>query len=536
MPKQRRSWLARLGFKREPLPTPRTGTWALIPSTAPDVTPIDTPREQLASAVGWVAAAAMLLSEDVRAARWGVWRQTGPSREDWVEAPKHPAALAIARPNPTQTLADILEVTDLHFSLTGQWFWHLIRSRPNSPQAQGVEVIYPQWVQEPVFTEGRHAGWRIQIPGHAPRVLPVEDVVWGRRPHPADPWKALSQVEATAASHYADIYTRAYAYSVMRNDGGIPAGILSSDQDITADQADAIQERWRQRYSQAHGEVAVLGAGSKWQSIGIPMQDLKFLEMGDFNREQILAMFRVPPAVMGQSKDFNRANSDAAMVAYQRQALQPRLRRYEDALNRFVLPALGGEGHYLEFSDPVDKDRATEQQLALSDLQAGVVTVNEYRDTVGLDPISGGGDVYLVPSNVSIKEKLEPSPTPAPLQQLPPGAPPPVEGEDEPDVEEPERSLISITERLELTALRSKTRRLELDAARERWYRGFRATVARWMSAARNDGYPADWQPPSDELPDAPLPERGERSTVDYLEYLKGPGGKELAERMVRLE
>lgn len=476
----------------------------------------------MSSAVGWVAAASMLLAEDVRASEWGVWRPTGSKREDWTEAAKHPAALAVGRPNPTQTFADLLEVTDLHFSLTGQWFWNVIRPRPGS-KAVGFEIIYPTWVQEPVFTDGRHTGWRITVPGHAAKVLPVEDVVWGRRPHPADPWKALSQVEAAAASHYADLYTRAYAYSVMRNDGGIPAGILSSDQDLTADQADAIQERWRQRYSQSHNEVAVLGAGSKWQSIGIPMQDLKFLEMGDFNREQILAMFRVPPAVMGQSKDFNRANSDAAMVAYQRQALEPRLKRYEDALNRFVLPALGGDGLVLEFADPVDKDRATEQQMALNDLKAGVISVNEYRERSDLDPLPDG-DVYFVPTNVSIKESLEPQPPPA-LQ--PPGQEQP---EEEPEEgEEPERSLLSATEKLELMSLRAKAKRLEAEQARERWYRTFRATVARWMSAARAAGYPDEWNPPPDELPAVPLPDRGDQTLIEYLEHLKGRGGKELA-------
>lgn len=526
---RRRGLLERLGLRREALPAPRKGGWAIIPSTAPDVTPIDTPREQLASAVGWVAAAATLISEDVRAAPWAVWRQTGRKREDWIEAPTHAAALAIARPNPTQTLADVLELTDLHFSLTGNWFWHLIRNRPGG-RALGMEVIYPQWVNEPVFADGRHSGWRVTVPGHAPRILPVEDVVWGRRPHPADPWRALSQVEAAAASHWADLYTRAYSYSVMRNDGGIPAGIISSDQELTPDQADAIQERWRQRYSQSHGEVAVFGAGSKWQSIGIPMQDLKFLEMGDFNREQILAMFRVPPAVMGQSKDFNRANSEAAMVAYQRQALRPRLRRYEDALNRYVLPALGGEGLYLEFEDPVDKDRTTEQQLALNDLKAGVITVNQYLESVGRDP-QASGDVFMVPSGVSIKETLEPQPPPPALQPGPPGQEPP---EDEPDeepeeAEEPERSLLNATEKLELLALRAKARRLEVEAAREKWYRAFRAQVARWMSAARAQGYPDEWKPPPDELPSVPLPARGGMGVIEYLEHLKGPGGKELA-------
>src|SRR5690606_23897613 len=161
-------------------------------------------------------------------------------------------------------------------------------------------------------------------------------------------------------------------------------------------------------------------------------------------REQILAMFRVPPAVMGTTKDFNKANSEAAMVSYQRQALKPRLRRYEDALNRYVLPALGGEGLYLEFEDPVDKDRVTEQTLALNELKAGVIAVNEDRERRDLDPLPDG-DVYFVPTNVSIKEALESQPSPPALQPGPSGREPP---EDEPEeeseeAEEPERSLLT---------------------------------------------------------------------------------------------
>src|SRR5690606_40389532 len=107
------------------------------------------------------------------------------------------------------------------------------------------------------------------------------------------------------------------------------------------------------------------------------------------------------------------------MVSYQRQALKPRLRRYEDAINRFVLPAFGGDGLYLEFEDPVDKDRVTEQTLALNELKAGVISVNEYRERSDLDPLPDG-DVYFVPTDVSIKEslvaksqqpKLQPGPT-----------------------------------------------------------------------------------------------------------------------------
>jgi len=505
--------------------------YTILPSSAPDTQPLDTASEQLGSAVGWVAAAATLIAEDVRSSEWDVWRQTGPAREDWDAQPDSELAKFLQRPNPKQTLAEVLELTDLHFSLTGMAFWHIIRPTTRST-AQGFEVLYPHWVTEPVFTNGQHSGWRVLIPGHAPRIIPAEDVIWIKRPHPLDPWSALSQLAAAAASQHLDLYTRAYAYGVMRNDGGIPAGLISSDQELTKDQAEAIQESWRQKYSQRHGELAVLGTGAKYQPIGIPMQDLKFLELGDFTREQILAMFRVPPAVLGQSKDFNRANSEAAMVAYQRQALKPRLARYQDAINTLLLPTIrGADGLWFEFQDPVDVDKTVEQQLALNDLKAGVITVNQYLESIDRDP-QPDGEVYLVPSNVTIKDTLEPAPPPG----MTPTAPQAEGEEDEeglpappPPEAEPERAYA----RLEAAVLRAEVKRLRRDALADRWYRAWRGTVAGWMEHAKREGYPDGWAPPRDELEAtrAPaLPERhDDETTLEYLERLKGPAGKELA-------
>lgn len=528
--KPRRSWLARLGLQRQPMPDARpTSVWT-FQTTTPDTNPITTRTEQLQNALGWVAAAVTVISEDVRAADWDAWRKTGSDREDWKAITTSPILDILENPNPRDTLADVLELTDQHFSLTGMWFWHLIRAGERG-RVTGFEVIYPNWVTEPVFTMGAHTGWRVTVPGHTPTTLPKADIIWGRRPHPIDPWGALSQLQAAANAHYTDLYTRAYAHTLLRNDGGIPAGLLSTDQEISTDQADAIRARWREQYGQSHGDIAVLGQATKYQTLGIPVQDLDFLKIGDFNREQILAMFRVPPAVLGQTRDFNRANAEAALIAYQRHALQPRLARYQDVINRALLPALGERGVFFEFRDPVDSDDIAEADQARSDLTAGAITVNEYRERIGLDPTSSG-DVFLVPTTVAIKAALEedePEPEPQPA---PPQLPAPAEGDDQATEDESGRAI----DRLELAALRRDNLDLRRAAFEERWYRAWRGTVSGWMTTARKNGYADDWTPPMGDLEAArvdTLPDRLEgEDTLAYLERLKGPTGKELAKEV----
>lgn len=525
--KPRRSWLARLGLQRQPMPDARpTSVWT-FQTTTPDTNPITTRTEQLQNALGWVGAAVTLISEDVRTSEWDAWRKTGANREDWKVAQNTPAVAIIEKPNPRDTLADILELTDQHFSLTGMWFWHLIRAGERG-RVTGFEVIYPNWVTEPVFTMGRHTGWRVTIPGQPPVTMPREDVIWGRRPHPIDAWGALSQLQAAANAHYTDLYTRAYAHTLLRNDGGVPAGLLSTDQEISNDQADAIRARWRENYSRSHDGIAVLGQATKYQSLGIPVQDLDFLKLGDFNREQVLAMFRVPPAVLGQTRDFNRANADAALIAYQRHALAPRLARYQDVINHQLLPALGGRGVFFEFRDPVDSDDIAEADQARSDLAAGAITVNEYRERIGLDPTSSG-DVFLVPSTVTIKAALEET-EPEPAPQLPA----PTQGDDQGTEDEDETGRA--IDRVELAALRRDNHELRRAAFEERWYRAWRGTVSGWMTAARKHGYANDWTPPRDDLTAArvdELPARLEdEDTLAYLERLKGPAGKQLAKEV----
>jgi hypothetical protein len=179
--------------------------------------------------------------------------------------------------------------------------------------------------------------------------------------------------------------------SVLRNDGGVPTGLLTTDVPLTPDEAEAYKEVWRQRYSNQR-ELAVMGQGLTYQQLGINLKDLRFADAAKFSKDQILAAYRVPPAVFGDVSDANRSNMGGAMETYQRQALRPRLMRLEAIINQAVMP-LVSPGIRISFDDPVQADRQSDLAEAEAGARWGAITMNEFRHYIGLEPVPGGDDL-----------------------------------------------------------------------------------------------------------------------------------------------
>lgn len=382
-----------------------------------DIHPIRGKRARAENYSGWIFAASSFIAEKTRALDWVLWKQTGASRDEWTRDDRHAFNQFLRRPNATDTWGDLLERSVVSFNTAGEFYWHLIR---NGQKAIGFELLLPHWVNEPVIEDGTHTGWRVAVPGRAPTILPIEDVIRVYRPHPLNPWLAASVVEAAAVSHYFDLYVRAYGMTVFRNDAGIPAGLLSSDQQLTKEQADFMRENWRQRYAGTRGEVAVLGHGTKYQPVGVPLGDLRFLDLGAFNKDQVLQLFRVPASLLGaDSAGVNRATIEGHLYSFESHALHPIAIRLQETINARLMPAVlspaDAATHSWEFVNVVSLDRTRLLAESEKSLAAGAITINEYRQKLDFDPVPDG-DVYLVPNKAKLVETLKPIPPPAQIE------------------------------------------------------------------------------------------------------------------------
>jgi len=415
------NWFSRLIW-RAALPKPRPdafGQFMLWLSGAPiDSRPIKTRRDQLSAYAGWAYSAASIIAQDVRANPWTIWRRIG-DRAQWERLPDNDISPILMRPNGMQTWGDFVEISQLHLDLSGETFWHVISDGGPANQMLGLEIVYPHWVDDPIQGDlGEIIGWPVTVPGRTRVILPASEVVQIKYPHPLDPLRGASPVEAYAVAHDMDIYARAYGSSLLKN-RAVPELAISSDHDLTIEQADAIREAWLDRYRDPRNGPAVIGRGAKVQQLGLGIKDLAFLEMTNASRDLILSIYRVPASKLGLTTDFNRANAEAADATYKENCILPRLRRIEEVINSLLIPRLYGDRARdlaFEFESPVDADREFELRRANDMFGAGAITVNQYRERLGDDPVDGG-DVYFVPAGRRIVDSLEPDIEPMPPRE-----------------------------------------------------------------------------------------------------------------------
>ncbi len=402
-----------IGTRAAQVPTPSSAPSfslaRLLGHESYDTDPLSKTSDTLKTYSGWVFAAVSTISNDVRSAEWGIWEKSGTLREDWKRLDEARIPTVITRPNATQTWGDLIELTQVHMDLAGKAFWHLITA-PGSQQVAGIQILNPDWVTgyELDDTKTRHIAWKLQVPGSQARLIAADDVLFFRYPDPVDPFAGMSPVRAVAMSYDMDTYARAYGAQHLRNHAQ-PTGILTTESDLTREQATALAESWKDTHLGADS-IQVLGKGAQYQPLGAMLRDLEFLNLARVSRDQILAAYHVPASRLGLIEDSSRANGEESDRVYSSLCLGPRLRRYEEPITLRLLPRLGLDPSRFVFEfDSVDVADKEFDRIANAEAFAkGAITLNEYRSSIGLGPEKNGkGDVYYMPLGAVVSDQPE---------------------------------------------------------------------------------------------------------------------------------
>jgi len=170
--------------------------------------------------------------------------------------------------------------------------------------------------------------------------------------------------------------------------GGVPSAILYSDQEMTADQADAILSRIKARWTSR--QPAVLGSGLRYEQNSVKAEESQFLETVRQAAADVAVSFNLPPekigaAISGQSITYS--NRDQQQQQYLIDSINPDLVVVQESLDRFT-----PRGQYCKFTTAafLRSDTKTRFETYELGIRAGVMTPNEARALEEWQPLPGG--------------------------------------------------------------------------------------------------------------------------------------------------
>jgi HK97 family phage portal protein len=172
------------------------------------------------------------------------------------------------------------------------------------------------------------------------------------------------------------------AFKLARNSGIPSQGILSTDQDIPEASAKRYKEKWQAR---GDGEVAVLGAGLKYQALTLNPRDLALLELREFDGRAIAATFGVPPFMvnLAAAGDLTYSTTQGMMDYFWRQTLRPMAVNIGRALGT-MLP---GRATVLFDADEYTRGTAAETIQTLVEASGGpIIDTDEARALLNMTP------------------------------------------------------------------------------------------------------------------------------------------------------
>jgi HK97 family phage portal protein len=179
-------------------------------------------------------------------------------------------------------------------------------------------------------------------------------------------------------------------------DGAIPSAVLSTDQQLTGEQATVMKQRWNEAI---HGNrsVAVLGAGLDFTPITVSPDESQFIETSRLNATAIARIFGVPPEMIGADGGTTNTyiNVESKMAHLLVLSARPWIVRLEHALSALLRST---DNIRANTDELLRTDAKTRVDIQTQRLRMGTRSVNEIRAEDNMPPLPNDlGDEFLWP-------------------------------------------------------------------------------------------------------------------------------------------
>lgn len=181
------------------------------------------------------------------------------------------------------------------------------------------------------------------------------------------------------------------------------AGILTTNATrLTKPQRDTIRDAWNQAHGTKGTGMAILENGMQYSPVASNSKESQLLETRLFNLNDIARFFSISPVLLGDLSHSSYSTIEASLLEFVTHTLFPYITLIENEFTRkLIKPSEKNLFIDLDENYIVKSDKQSQANYLSTLVSKGIMTVNEARYQLGLNPMEGGDKLFVAFTDIN---------------------------------------------------------------------------------------------------------------------------------------
>lgn len=396
----------------------------------------------------WVYASVDKIAKAAASVPWRTYRiKSDGEREEIIG---HPLTEIIRRPNPFMSRKDLIERMTSHLYLGGNSLHYMLTG--SKGMVLELWPIMPDKIK-PVPCQRNFIKEYDYRDGGVRKKFKPEEILHNMFLDPSNLYWGMGPLQVAART--VDTDTEAVKWNkIALQNRAVTDGAFIFDRTLNREEWQEARKQIREQHQGANNARMpwVLGSGAKWHQMSLSPADMDFIEGRKMTREEIVAIFGVPPPIVGIYDNATLANIETARRIFWLDTVIPYLEDLKSNFNMGLTPRFASSGENIELDYDLSNVEALQENFkeklenakALWNMGVPFNDIDK-RLELGIGEIEGG-DVGYLPTGVL--------PANMPIDMI---AGPEGESEGEGDIEEDDAKKKSLWYRKTLSGVELET-------------------------------------------------------------------------------
>lgn len=319
-----------------------------------------------------------------------------------VEIYQHPFLDLLQRPAPGWSQTEFFSIISLYLGLIGNCY--LVKEYNSDGILSGLRPLQSEFVAITYAQDGAITQYEFNpLNGQSNVKYKPEQIVHIRNRDAGSLIAGRGNLELCLDAFAAS--SAAYAYvNALLNNMAIPGSMITFDNITIPEGVDPqtylqeVEAAATSRFgAKNRGKPFVSFGATKWTKMDTSMADTRIETFVDGAKKEIAAAFGVPVSMIDDT-DANRATAYASQRAFKTYAVLPKAGSICDQLTNVVMDNYDPNLYlWWDPKEALDTDPLEQSQVLTAYTGAGVITVNEARAAMGMEPITGGDELKVQP-------------------------------------------------------------------------------------------------------------------------------------------